>query len=350
MSTPRWKRSATALAFAALAAGSTTASAQFSSMYVFGDSLSDNGSYKPVLPPGTGLFTTNPGPIWVTPFADHYGLGGVVGPANQGGNDYAWGGARVTQSPGYPAQPPTAAAVPVSSQISSYLGASGHADGNALYSVWAGANDIFQGLADLQAGTITQAQLQTNVATAAGQLVQQIGVLQAAGARYIMVWNLPDIGKTPAGTASGNAAGISSITSLYNTTLNTGLNQLGGNVIRINVFGFLNEVLANPSLYGIANTTTPACGATSSLVCTSANLVTPDAATTFLFADGVHPTTQGHLALAQLAESYIDGPSRMLVLGEAPLAVEAANFRAVDTRTMRPPQAASSTATASTHA
>ena len=40
--------------------------------------------------------------------------------------------------------------------------------------------------------------------------VQQ--VLQAGGARYVMVWNVPDIGKTPFGQASGNAAGISSIT------------------------------------------------------------------------------------------------------------------------------------------
>ena len=45
------------------------AAAQFTNFYVFGDSLSDAGSYKPVVPPGTGLFTTNPGPIWVTPFA-----------------------------------------------------------------------------------------------------------------------------------------------------------------------------------------------------------------------------------------------------------------------------------------
>ena len=90
---------------------SGAASAQFTNAYFFGDSLSDAGSYKPVLPPGTGLFTTNPGPVWVTPFANHYGL--TASPANQGGNDYAQGGARVTQLPGYPPSPPTAAAVPI---------------------------------------------------------------------------------------------------------------------------------------------------------------------------------------------------------------------------------------------
>jgi outer membrane lipase/esterase len=329
MSKIRWTRSACVITLAALAAGTQDVAAQFSNTYFFGDSLTDNGSYKPVLPPGTGLFTTNPGPIWAQLVANRYG--GSAVPADQGGTDYAEGGARVTQLPGVPDQPPTGSAMPISTQIATFL-AQGPVSSTALYSVWGGANDIFYNLGALQAGAITEAQLQTNVATAAVQLVQQVGVLQAAGAHYIMVWNIPDIGATPFGQASGSPASITAITSLYNSTMNGALNQLGGNVIRLNVFGFLDEVIANPAAYGILNTTIPACGTTSSLVCTSANLVAPNAATTFLFADAVHPTTAGHMALAEYAESFIEGPSQMLVLAEAPLAVEAANFRAVDAR------------------
>jgi len=326
MSGFRLSRTACAVALS-LCAG--TAVAQFSNAYFFGDSLTDNGSYKPVLPPGTGLFTTNPGPVWAQVLAEHYGLAAL--PANQGGTDYAQGGARVTQLPGVPNSPPTGTATPIANQVSGYL-ASGPVDPRALYSVWGGANDIFYQVGALQAGAITQAELQTNVAVAATQLVQQVGTLQAAGARYLMVWNMPDIGKTPSGQASGNAAGLSSIAGLYNSTLIAGLDQLGGNVIRLDVSKFLNEIVANPAAYGIANVTTPACGATASLLCTSANLVTPDAATTFLFADGVHPTTIGHVALAQYAESFIEGPGKMAALAEAPLTIEAANFRAVDAR------------------
>ncbi|MFI4902978.1 MAG: autotransporter domain-containing protein [Burkholderiales bacterium] len=310
-----------------LCAGS--ALAQFSNTVFFGDSLTDSGSYKPVLPPGTGLFTTNPGPVWSQVLAQHFGT--TATPADQGGTNYAQGGARVSLLPGYPDSPPTGTATPIATQVAQYLAAGG-ADHNALYSVWGGANDIFTNLGALQAGAISPADLQTNVATAAAQLVQQVGILQAAGARYIMVWDLPDIGKTPAGTASGNAAGISAITSLYNSTLMAGLDQLGGNVIRLDVTKLLNELIANPAAFGIANVTIPACGTTASLVCTAANLVAPNAATTFLFADGVHPTTAGHMALAQYAESFIEGPIKMAVLAEAPLAVEAANFRAVDVR------------------
>ena len=50
-----------AMALSLAAAGAT---AQFSDFVSFGDSLSDAGSFKPFTPPGTGLYTTNPGPMW----------------------------------------------------------------------------------------------------------------------------------------------------------------------------------------------------------------------------------------------------------------------------------------------
>src|SRR5581483_10270928 len=95
------------------------ASAQFNQFYFFGDSLTDAGSFKPLLPPGTGEFTTNPGPIWAQALAQRYGA--TATPANQGGNDYAVGGARVTQLPGVPDSPPTSTATPVATQIQTYL-------------------------------------------------------------------------------------------------------------------------------------------------------------------------------------------------------------------------------------
>src|SRR6478752_7658128 len=181
---------ATAVALA-LAAGN--ASAQFTNIFLFGDSLTDAGSFKPLLPPGTGLFTTNPGPIWAQVLAQRYGLTAI--PANQGGTDFAEGGARVTGLPGVPDSPPTGTATPIATQVAQLLGA-GPLDGGALYSVWGGANDIFFQLDALAAGTINPAQLEVNVVAAAGDLVRQVGILEAAGARYVVVFNLPDIGKT----------------------------------------------------------------------------------------------------------------------------------------------------------
>ena len=109
---------------------SGAASAQYSNVYFFGDSLTDDGSFKPGLPAGTGLFTTNPGPVWVTPFANYYGA--AVSPTNQGGNDSAQGGARVTELPGVPNSPPTGTAVPIATQVAQFI-AKGPVDRNAVY-------------------------------------------------------------------------------------------------------------------------------------------------------------------------------------------------------------------------
>jgi outer membrane lipase/esterase len=322
-------RASLAAAIAALALSAAPASAQFTNIFYFGDSLTDSGSYKPVLPPGTGLFTTNPGPVWSQVLAARYGL--TADPANQGGTNFAQGGARVTSLPGVPNSPPTANALPIAAQIA-LLAGRGPLDQNALYSVWGGANDIFFQLGQLAAGAITPAQLQANIGIAAGSLVQQVGVLQAAGARNLVVFNLPDIGRTPAGTASGQPAQISAITGFFNSTLIGGLDTLGGSTIRVNIFALFNELLANPGAFGFTNVTTPACGTTASLLCTSANLVAPDAASTFVFADGVHPTTGAHAVIAELVASMIEGPAQVGVLAEAPLAVERSTFRAIDGR------------------
>jgi len=160
-----------ALAFAlSLAAG--IASAQFSDFVSFGDSLSDAGSFKPFTPPGTGLYTTNPGPMWTQFLAARYGL--TSSPANQGGNDYAEGGARVALNPGVPASfALTANATPVLTQIARHL-ATGPADPNALYSVWAGGNDLSAQFTLLQAGAITPMELQAAMSLAALWLLARL--------------------------------------------------------------------------------------------------------------------------------------------------------------------------------
>ena len=325
---PRFRPSLVAGALAlALCAGH--ASAQFSNAYFFGDSLTDSGTYKPLLPPGTGLFTTNPGPVWSQLVATRYGF--VAIPANQGGTNFAQGGARVTDLPGVPPAPPTATATPIAAQVAQLV-ARGPLDANALYAVWGGADDVFFQLGAAAAGVITPAQAQGNLAVAAGNLAHQVAVLQAAGARYVVVFNLPDMGKTPDAIASGQAAQVSAAANAFNAALIAALDAQGGPTIRFNVAAMLNEAIADPAAFGFANVTTPACGATPSLLCTPASLVAPNAARTFLFADGNHPTSATHAIIAQGVESMIEGPMKIGALAEAPLAVERATFRAIDSR------------------
>ena len=324
MSTFRPLRS---LLAAALAVAATPALAtdftQFSNTVFFGDSLSDSGFFQPVLVAQFGpdaaiaaRFTTNPGFVWAEYLADYYG--GNAAPAWQltptgiaagTGNDYAAGGATVSPGPGFPPTPPIQFAPSLTDQVGAYLGANGGtADPNALYSVWGGANDLFFFLN----GATTQAQF----LGAAGAEVQLVGALEAAGARYVLVPTLPDVGKTPFGLSQGPAgsAGITQLVAGYNATLFGGLAAAGLRVIPLDTFSLLQEISADPGTYGFANVTTPACGAAPSLGCTAANFVDPTAASTYGFADGVHPTTATHKLLAQYAISTLEAPNQMAVL------------------------------------
>src|SRR5437762_6355325 len=167
----RMKRTLLASAlFVGLGLSYGEAAAQFGGVYFFGDSLSDAGSFRPVLPPGTGRFTTNPGPVFGEVLGQRYGI--TVTPANQGGTDYAEGGARVTQLPGVPDSPPTGTATPVATQVQRLL-SRGPVDPNALYIVWAGGNDVFTQLGLASAGAISLTDAQAGIATAATELSGQ---------------------------------------------------------------------------------------------------------------------------------------------------------------------------------
>ncbi|HEV2540090.1 MAG TPA: autotransporter domain-containing protein [Frateuria sp.] len=311
---------------AGLLFSTAAAATDFSKVVVFGDSLSDAGNLS--LSQGSPValrFTTNPGTTAAENVAA--GLGFTLTPSLTGGTDFAFGGAGVVQG---------VAPVPtLPQQMAMYLGANGgKADANALYQVWGGANDIFY-----LTGTSTNANvLAAGTATAAQAEVGMLGQLQAAGARYVVVYNLPDLGKTPASAAGGPAAqaGGTQLALVYNGILSTGISQLsanGLNVIPVDTFRLINEVIANPSAYGFTNVTTPACNG-SSVQCGPVGSglpfsYAPGTDQTYLFADDVHPTTAAHAMLAQYVLAELAAPGQMSLLAEAPLAATATQYRAI---------------------
>ena len=319
----RMKKTVLASALAAgLGLAQGEAAAQFNGFFFFGDSLTDAGFYG-------ARFTVNPGLVWAQDLGAHFGV--TVTPVTQGGIDFAQGGERVTLPS--PLTAPGAPQRPLSTQIDELLHATPTLNPNALYTVWIGANDIFVNVGAAAAGQITPAQVQANIVTAATQTLQQIARLRDAGARTIMVFNLPDIGQTPLGR-SQPAAPFSALSSLFNSTLQAGLASLNVDIIPMNMNGLFAEVIANPAAFGLTNVTTPACTTPSSITCTTATLVAPNADKTYAFADGVHPTPAGHQIIADYAVALIEGPAKAGLLGEAPLQVEQANFRALDSRMM----------------
>jgi outer membrane lipase/esterase len=300
-------------------AGTAQAQQPYSNMVVFGDSLSDDGAYTNYIRslglPGSNQvkyfqFTTNPGNVWVQDIANQFGLSLSPNMIN-GGTDYAQGGARVNL-PSAGANPFTPE-LPVSTQIAQYLSTYHGFGPNTLVTILAGANDIFQGGGAAIPGAVTG-------------LVTEIATLQGYGARNLVVVNLPDIGLTPEFLAGGPAMSAlgTEAAAGFNGGLKQGLAQIGGNVLYIDAFGLFHEIVANPGLYGITNTTGVACPAVAATIgaigCTPGTEI-PGSAMKYLFADGVHPTTLGHEILADAVISELLAPGQISML---PLAAQSA--------------------------
>ncbi|RZA16743.1 MAG: autotransporter domain-containing protein, partial [Lysobacteraceae bacterium] len=278
-----------------------------------------------------GQFTTNPGYVWSQYLADYYDSNADVAwkatgatPTLASGNNWAVGGARNgTNSVGALGYTPSLA-----SQYAAYL-ASGHAvDPNALYTVWGGANDLF-------AVQANPAQAQAILGGAVAAQVGLVGALTQAGAQYILVPTIPDLGLTPASRAGGAAAmaQATGLTTTYNNALFGSLASANLHVIPLDTFHFLQEVVANPGLFGITNVTGTACQpqvTAQSLTCNPTSLVNVNAPNTYLFADGVHPTSAAHKAIADFAISVIDGPRLIAVLPHSAAMVGRARAQSVE--------------------
>lgn len=330
-----------------LAAGSAVQAREFSNLYIFGDSLSDSGTFAAAIaaPLAFAKFTTNADNVWGQNLAARYGTtispaystAGFVYTANGTGNNFAIGGARADLQPGVlggALAPMQAALPPVSAQVTSFL-SRGAVDPNALYAVWAGANDVFTQLGAVGAGLPIPTAL-ANLQTAATAEVTQIARLRAAGARNLIVVGLPNIGATPFGTASGPATAglLGTMSSTYNDTLKSAL--AGGNVLYFDGAAALNAVIANPARFGISNTTNEACGVgTSSLGCVPG--LTPGAvsavqAAGYAFADSVHPSGALHRIVADWIYSTLESTGRLSLLSTVPMGRSGAQWRSIDGR------------------
>ncbi|HEY2137465.1 MAG TPA: autotransporter domain-containing protein [Xanthobacteraceae bacterium] len=339
---------ATALgAGAACLLGATTASAQsFNQAIVFGDSTVDSGFYKALPNPGGGAAynalwptgvahgagapTTNPGMMNSQVLAAYFGL--TANPANQpGGTNFATSGAKdVTIN--------TAAtggfkqAIPTVTQIANYLAANGGvANRDGLYLISSGGNDITFALG--QSGTgpfpVNPAAYVTSAATS---LAASVASLQAAGARYIVVPDLPYSFPT-------NNAGEQALKLGYSQTLWSSLAAAGVSFIPADFNSVRLAILANPGEFGFIHIGTGAgqmactqpAGVTTAwaLLCSSdpaapSHLVAPGAEQFDLFADDQHMTTAGQKIQADYYYSLVVAPSMISMLAEAPVKTRAA--------------------------
>jgi outer membrane lipase/esterase len=296
-------------------AGPPAVASPYTSMVVFGDSLSDSGNNALVLgsggtapsgntyvpssaPYASGTYSN--GPVWATYAA--LALGVTLSPSLAGGTDYAYGGA-TTGGPGSPS---------LLIQTNTFLTSHPVASASALYVIAGGGNNARATLQTIAAAGGANAASTTQAAAIAyanniGTIVDQ---LQLAGAQHIVVWDTPNIGLTPA--VSANGAFISSLGTSIATSMNLALAaRLSGEdgVSTFDIFGLGTAFAANPALFGFSNVT-DACGAVPNANCDL-----------YEFWDGIHPTTAAHMIIADsfLSVAAVPEPSTwaMMILGFA---------------------------------
>lgn len=283
--------------------------AVFSQIYVFGDSLSDTGNtfqftggaIPPSPPYSPGRFSN--GLNWIdylaqdlelnpTTFAD-VALGGAI-PTE--GTNFAFGGTTTGEDntvsltfPNIPVELPA-----LQEQISLFTSnLTSTADPEALYILWAGANDYLPTEGSFVPFTEPRTPI-ANLSTAIDSLVQ-------VGAENIMVVNLPDLGNTPVALATnqlipGISEGLNTVTEAHNSALSTVLNGFAddANIISFDVNSLFDRVLNNSDDFGFTNVT-------NSCLVSLQPLALCDNPDEFLFWDAQHPTTKTHEIIANAA-------------------------------------------------
>ncbi len=282
----------------------------FSQTYFFGDSQTDTGYFAPMttkLSNPSGKFITNPDKLWSEHVADHYGTSATSVSAN--GTNYAVGGA-LAGTDTTNAQLGGITVPATTTQVANYLSKTGgKADGQALYGMTSGANNLIAAMRDPANAT-------TLLATAATQTANAVKSLHQAGANYFIVPNVPDVGLSPSVVGTAAQAQATTATAGYNTLLQNELANSGANVVPLNMFRLMQEVAASPSTYGFDNANKAACTTSSALMCNQNTLVAQNANTQYFFADSLHPSGGGHALIGDYAVSVLEAPAKMGSIGQ----------------------------------
>ncbi|MEC4818698.1 MAG: SGNH/GDSL hydrolase family protein [Scytonema sp. PMC 1069.18] len=285
--------------------------ADFSQFFVFDNSLSDTGNVfnatqslpSGPIPPSPPYFQGrfSNGRIWVDYVGEEIGLTPTLftnlsNTIPTQGINFAFGGANSGNSNAFvPGAPGILTQIDFFTQT---LQASNQkADPNALYAIWGGANDYL----------FSQ---NPNVDQTIENVSNAIRTLNQTGAKNILVFNLPDLGKIPLVLGSENSQNLTTLTNIHNTALMKALGQFssipGINIIPVDINSLFDKVLANPEEFGFKYTDTSCIVYKIEI---NQVLRTCDNPNDYLFFDEVHPTTNAHKLVAQTALTAIKAKS-----------------------------------------
>jgi outer membrane lipase/esterase len=307
-----------ALAVSALGAALPAAAAPYTSITIFGDSLSDTGNLFNATggtQPGAGAYSGgrfSDGPLWVEHLAASLGLARDANPytnpaASLPGNNYAYAGARTSTSSAPPG---------VLAQILGIWGPThASADPNGLYVLVAGGNDLRDARSAFTTNSAADQLGRQNAAQAAvNNLIFALNTLAARGVHNILLANMPDLGNTPEAAFLGLQASSSDVSSRFNALVGGMASYasltLGMNVDLLDLAGITTAVrvdaLTNRGLnYGITNVSLPCAGfAFSAGAACSASA----------FSDALHPSAVMGRLVGQAALSLVPEPATWMLL------------------------------------
>ena len=270
---------------------------------VFGDSLSDPGNFYrasgitskapfalvPSAPYEIGGHHFSNGKTWAEQLADQIGSHGsgaaaLLNPAEF--TNYAVGGARARLG---------ASPTPydLTTEVSLFLtNFGGQACSNATYIFWIGGDDLRDALESLPQSGLAGAELIINRAVTS--IANNIVALWSAGARNFLILDAPDISNAPAVTAAGPAAieAGARLSAAFNVGLGGAIVSLQAlpqiQITRFDDNALVDAIIATPAAFGLSDVrdTCLTFGVVANAICQ-----TPE---TFLFWDGIHPTTAAH--------------------------------------------------------
>jgi phospholipase/lecithinase/hemolysin len=292
---------------------------EYTSIVVFGDSLSDTGNVAHLTETNYGVRIPGPAAdytdgrftdgddtvpaaqnyfgVWIEQFAATLPSKPIIRNSLDGGTDYAYGFATTGSGTGvFTFGPSDSLSVNVNNigqQIADYLATCPVISDRTLFVVWGGAIDVLYATSP------------DDVVKAAINQAINIQRLIDAGATQFIIPNLPPLGLVPRLNGSPDTSIPATQESiLYNQLLSTALSILHdfnrGKHLHLNqldVFTLFKKVVASPSKYSLANVTTSSQGVYA---------IDPD---TYLFWDDLHPTTKGHNILALTAAKVLTGAS-----------------------------------------
>ena len=281
---------------------------RFSSLFVFGDSLSDpgnrfalSGGTRPATPPYFEGRSSN-GPV-----APEL-LSGLLGFAVNNATNFAIAGATTSGVP---------ASVLGADQLGKFQIKFGTVPGGALVEIYAGANDY----SPIPLGN--QAGITALVNSTVADLNTAVTQLAHAGGKVFLVPGL-DLGYAPM-YGFTNSAAVAAVATEHNRTLLATLaalrSSLGVQIVYVDTQALYNDIRAHPSVYGFTDLTVPclASGTTSPTGACGTTLVNGTYPSNgVLYFDGVHPTEQAQRLIAEFDAASISAEL------EAPRAAAAA--------------------------